>query len=136
MLLALAGCTFSQTHPAVTAGIAGGVVGFGGCYVDGVKTSTCGIVGGAAALFLGGIAAIVTLIADTNAPEPPPSDEELGPNGTIRVHTQTPLPPLAPDAGVADAAASDAAAADAAPIAVPPAPDAAPAADAGVDSAP
>ena len=137
MLFALAGCTFSQKHTPVTVGVAAGVIGFGGCYVDNVKASTCGIVGGSAALFLGGIAALVTLIADTSAHElPPQPDLDQDQQGRVRVHTHTALPPVLPDAGVplVDAA-----------LPSPPPPllpgDAAPAADAppadaGVDSAP
>ena len=126
LLFTLCGCTFATEHPAVTAGIAGGTIGFGGCYVDGVKSSTCGIVGGSTALFLGGIAALVTLLADTSAHDLPP-DDELQPDGdaAVRVRTHTAPPPLLPDAGVdASPPPPDAAAADA------------PRADAGVDSAP
>ena len=115
LLLALCGCTFTQKHPEVTVGVAGGIVGFGACYVDDVKASTCGIVGGASAVFLGGITALVTLLTDTSAHQLPP-DEEL---------TEPPVPTIVrhhADAGVDAAPPSDAALPlDAAPA---PAPDA------------
>src|SRR5690348_11966418 len=101
LLLTLCGCTLSTQHPAVVAGIAGGTMGFGACEIDGVKSSTCGIVGGSTALFLGGIAALVTLIADTGAHDLPP-DDELQPDSeaAVRVRTHTAPPPVLPDAGV------------------------------------
>jgi hypothetical protein len=57
-----------------------------------------GIVG----LGLGGLAWLVTEFADTNAHELPPDDEML-PDGAVRVHTHTELPPVPIDAGVIDA---------------------------------
>lgn len=125
VLLALCGCTFASKHPSVTVGIASGTIGFGACYIDGVKGSTCGIVGGSTALFLGGIAALVTLIADTGSHQLPP-DDELQPDdeAAVRVRTHTAPPPVLPDAGVDAAPPADAPPADAPP------------ADAGVDSAP
>lgn len=102
VLVLLCGCEFSQKHPAVTVGIASGIVGFGGCELDEVKAKTCAEIGGAAAVFLGGIAALVTLFADTEDHELPP-DEEMLPSGAVKVRTHTLLPPgLAIDAGVAD----------------------------------
>jgi hypothetical protein len=93
LLVALCGCTFTQKYPAVTVGIAGGVVGFGACYVDDVKASTCGIVGGATAVFLGGITALITLLTDTSAHQLPP-DEEL------QEPAERPIVRARPDAGV------------------------------------
>ena len=78
LVLALAGCAFSQKHPAVTAAITGAVVGGLACEIDSpAEQSTCGIIAGGAAVFLGGITALVTLFADPSDHElPPPSDEE------------------------------------------------------------
>jgi hypothetical protein len=103
VLLALLGsCEYSQKHPAVPIGIAGGIVGFGGCEMDSVRVSTCGEIGGIVALGLGGLAALVTLFADTEDHQLPP-DEEMLPSGAVRVRTHTLLPPgLAIDAGVID----------------------------------
>lgn len=109
VLALLVSCEFSQKHPAVPIGIAGGIVGFGGCEMDQVKVSTCGEIGGIVAIGLGGLAALVTLFADTEDHSLPP-DEEMLPSGAVRVRTHAQLPPgLAVDAGVAiDAAAPDA----------------------------
>jgi hypothetical protein len=130
LLVTLCGCTYSSQHPAVAAGIAAGTIGFGACEIDSVKTSTCGIIGGSTGLVLGGIAALVTLIADTGAHDLP-ADDELPPGtgADIRVRTHTAPPPVLPDAGVDGTAPSPA---DAGP---PPDAPPAPPADAGVDSA-
>jgi hypothetical protein len=116
LALGLGSCEFSQRHPAVAAGITGGVVGFMGCEVDSVDVKTCAIVGGSAAAFLGGIAALATLLFETNDPEPVPveGDQEMTEGGAIKVHTRTAPPPVLIDAGVvavdapADAVAPDA----------------------------
>ena len=107
LLVALAGCA---KHPTITAGVTGGTIGFSACYLDVEKAGTCGIVGGSAALFLGGLVAIVTYFTDTSAHELKFDDDE-----EMRPVEREPL-----DAGV-DAAPPDAAAR---------------AADSGVDSAP
>jgi hypothetical protein len=90
-------------HPALTVGIGGGAVGLASCEIQGGAQSTCGIITGAVALGLGGLAWLVTQFADTNAHELPPDDEML-PDGAVRVHTHTELPPVPLDAGVPDAA--------------------------------
>ncbi len=108
-VLALAlvlGCTGRKAPIAVS--ITGGVMGFAACEADSVKVSTCGAIGGSAALFLGGIALIVTLLFDTEEHTLPPDEESLAPSGAIRVRTHTAPPPVMIDAGVADGAAADA----------------------------
>jgi hypothetical protein len=67
--------------------------------MDDVRMSACGEIGAATAVFLGGIAAIVTLIADTDD-HSLPSDDTEAPE-IVRVRTHTAPPPVAPDAGVA-----------------------------------
>ncbi|MGE5187321.1 MAG: hypothetical protein ACM31C_34975 [Acidobacteriota bacterium] len=92
-------------HPAVSAAIAGGVIGFGGCEIDSVKVGTCGIIGASTAVALGGIAWLVTTLFDTEDHAITFSDDdELTPQGGVKVHTQTAPPPLPIDAGVPDAA--------------------------------
>ena len=106
LVLALAcGCT---RHPALTVGVAAGSVGLLSCEINDVSQGTCAIVGGGAALVLGGIAALVTYFADTSAHQLPP-DEEMLPSGALRVRTHTEPPPVPIDAGLADAAVGDAA---------------------------
>jgi len=63
--LALASCESAVKHPAITAGIVGGAIGFGSCEMDSVAAKTCAVIGGSTALFLGGVAALVTLLLDT-----------------------------------------------------------------------
>jgi hypothetical protein len=108
LVLGLAGCTFSQRHPAVAAAIVGGAVGFGACEIDDshIAVSTCGLVGGAAAVFLGGIVAIVTLFVDPEGHELPPEplDEEALPPIVRHPH----VAPATIDAGVTDAGPADA----------------------------
>lgn len=115
LLLALATATGScAKHPAITAAVAGGVIGFSGCEIDSVKVSTCGIIGGSTALALGGIAWLVTTLFDTEDHQITFSDDdELTPQGGVKVHTQTAPPPVEIDAGVADAPVADAHVADA-----------------------
>jgi len=114
LLVALCGCA---KHPAVTIGVAGGGIGLLTCEMNGASQQTCGIITAAVALGLGGLAALVTTFADTSAHQLGP-DEEITPEGTVKLHTHTALPPVPLDAGVPDAAF------DAAPV------------DAGVDAAP
>ena len=90
-------------HPALTVGIGGGAVGLVSCEIQGGAQSTCGIITGAVALGLGGLAWLVTQFADTNAHQLT-GDDEMLPDGAVRVHTHTELPPVPLDAGVADAA--------------------------------
>jgi len=118
LLLALAGCASAVKHPAIAAGIAGGVVGFSACEIDNVDTKTCGLVAGSTALFLGGIAWLVTTIFDTEDHELVGPDDEAEAairNGALKVDTQNEPPPGLPDAGISldagaprDAPATDA----------------------------
>ncbi|HEY1556039.1 MAG TPA: hypothetical protein VGF94_14475 [Kofleriaceae bacterium] len=101
LALLLASCGSPQRRPTITAAVAGAAMGFGGCEIDGVKDSTCAILGGSAALFLGGIAALVTLFVDTDSHQLDPDDEIPPP-----VHSFTALPPGLIDAGVANAPAA------------------------------
>ena len=66
-LVALPACESAAKHPAITIGAVGGTLGFGLCELSVGDAKTCGIIGGTAALALGGITALVTLLADTNA---------------------------------------------------------------------
>ena len=90
-------------HPALTVGIGGGAIALGSCEIQGGSQESCGIITGAVALGLGGLAWLVTEFADTNA-HTLPADDEMLPDGTVRVHTRTELPPVPLDAGVPDAA--------------------------------
>ena len=90
-------------HPALTVGIAGATVGLASCEIQGGEQKTCGIVTGIVGLGLGGLAWLVTQLADVNEHKIPDDDEML-PNGAVRVHTHTDLPPVPLDAGVPDAA--------------------------------
>ena len=125
MLAGLLSCESAAKHPAITIGAVAGTISFGACELSVDKLGTCGIAGGVAALTLGGITALVTLLADTNAHDEPPADldEEGHPRGST---TEGPpglpawmmdggVPPISQpvtqsDAGVPvpDAAASDA----------------------------
>ncbi len=48
-----AGCAYAVRHPAVTAGVVGGVLGFGTCKLASDDLGACAAVGGGAAAFLG-----------------------------------------------------------------------------------
>src|SRR5690242_20791295 len=94
LLLVLCGCAFAQRHAAITAGVVGGVIGYGTCAMDGPKASTCALIGGSTALFLGGVVAIVELVADTSAHQLPPDDgPQILPNGAVLIHSHPALPP-------------------------------------------
>jgi len=54
----LGGCSFAVKHPAATAAIVGGTVGFGMCELNVGRPGTCAVVGGAAGGFLGIVAAL------------------------------------------------------------------------------
>jgi len=108
LVVAIALTVSCAKHPALTVAIGGGTVGLASCEIQGGRQETCGIITGAVALGLGGLAWLVTEFADTNAHELPPDDEML-PDGAVRVHTHTELPPVPIDAGFQDAALGDAA---------------------------
>jgi len=108
VVVAIALTLSCANHPALTVGIGGGAVGLASCEIQGGRQETCGIITGIVGLGLGGLAWLVTTLADTNAHELPPDDEML-PDGAVRVHTRTELPPVPLDAGSPDAAMADAA---------------------------
>src|SRR5947208_1598969 len=83
-LLGLSSCESAAKHPAITIGTVAGTIGFGTCEISVARVGTCGIIGGTAALALGGITALVTLLANTNAPDEPTGDldEEGRPRGS------------------------------------------------------
>jgi hypothetical protein len=69
LCIALTGCTFGVKHPAITAGIVGGVVGLGTCEIgtgfdlaDGKTQGQCGLIAGGAGLLLGGIVALAVVL--------------------------------------------------------------------------
>jgi len=118
LAITLVSCGSPQRRPTIAAAVAGATIGFGACEIDNVDASKCALVGGAAALALGGIAALVTLLVDTDAHELQPDDEDL--EDWQRAQGVTPPPPGLPDdAGIADAALPDAPAADARAIDAP-----------------
>jgi hypothetical protein len=80
-LISLSGCESAAKHPAITVGTVAGTMGFGLCELSVAELGTCGIIGGVAALGLGGITALVTLLADTTAHEEPATGETQ-PGGT------------------------------------------------------
>jgi hypothetical protein len=69
-------CAPAVRHPAITAAVAGGVIGFGACEVESISVGTCGLIGGGAAVFLGGIAALVLWLS-------PPSDHQILQGGSL-----------------------------------------------------
>jgi hypothetical protein len=105
LLLVLATCA---KHPAITVGVGAGSIALLTCEANGASQEACGIITGSVVVFLGGLAALVTAFADTDAHMLPP-DEELTPQGTVKLHTHTDLPPVPLDAGVPDAVPPDAA---------------------------
>jgi hypothetical protein len=108
-----AGCA---NHPSISAAVAGGTIGFGACYVDVNKASTCSVVGASTAVFLGGLTWLATRLLGGNDDHIIYDDDPVDPRDRkiVREH---------PDAGVDAEAAS-------------PAIDAAARPDAGVDSPP
>src|SRR5690349_6385848 len=114
-LVSLAGCESAAKHPAITIGTVTGTMGFGLCELSVADVGTCAIVGGAAALALGGITALVYLLADPNAqPDAPVQEEapreyvtEPPPGLPAWMQTDAGVPALAPDAALVDAAGTD-----------------------------
>jgi len=121
-LVSSGGCESAAKHPAITIGTVTGTMGFGLCELSVGDTRTCLAVGGIAGLALGGITALVTLLANTNAPEEPVTEEQgtgarddvTAPPPGLPAWMQTdggvpPQPMTQSDAGVApaDAAAVD-----------------------------
>lgn len=106
-LLLLAGCA---RHPIATVAVGAGSIGLLTCEANSASLwkshdtahvqATCGIFTAGAALFLGGLAAIVTHFAQSEASAPPPPQEHVLPSGAVRVHTRAEPPPVPVDAGV------------------------------------
>lgn len=90
-----AGCNFAVKHPAATAGIAGGGIGFGTCALESDHTSTCAIIGASTAAFMFAVAYVAIwamggddddhLIVDPALanPEDGPSDIPVDQRGDI-----------------------------------------------------
>jgi len=102
-LVAIALMLSCARHPALTVGIAGGSIGLLSCEIQQGEQQNCGIITAAVGLGLGGLAWLVTTFADTDAHQLPNDDDEVLPNGAVRVHSRTELPPVPLDAGVIDA---------------------------------
>lgn len=105
----LVGCA---RHPVATVAIGAGSVGLLTCEANSLSLwrshdtahvqATCGIFTAGAALFLGGLTAIITHFAEAE-PIAPPAEEHMLPSGAVRVRTRTEPPPPSVDAGVAPA---------------------------------
>ena len=92
-------CASAVRHPAITAGTVGFTVGFVACEAEEAGLGKCAAVGGGAALFLGGIAALVLWLS-------PPDDEPVTEGEVV---DGPPLRTFTHDAGVLpDARAIDA----------------------------
>lgn len=113
LVVSLSGCTFAVEHPAATAGILGGSIGFGTCEVgtDFDEHASCGLVGAGAALVLGGVVLLATLLGGEGntvltqptselpqRPEPPSIDDpQPAPADTPTTTSPTTSPtPIAP----------------------------------------
>lgn len=119
LVFGLAGCTFATKHPAATAGIAAGSMGFTTCFIAVEKLDSCGAVGGIAALGIFGITWLATTFLVTDADE---LEEQEAQDSMRRVKSEgeppgeyvppepNPLPATAIDAGVPppDATSADA----------------------------
>ncbi len=109
LVFGLAGCTFATKHPAATAGIAAGSVGFTTCFVAVEKLDSCGAVGGIAALGIFGVTWLATTFLVSNADELEAQEQEDAlrrvqsegePPGEYLPPEPNPLPATAIDAGV------------------------------------
>ena len=113
-LVSFTGCESAAKHPAITIGAVTGTMGFGLCELSVGDLGTCAIVGGIAAGALGGITALVYLLANPNAPEEPEAQDQQGPGARDDVNAPPPGLPdwMRTDAGVPDAGIPDAASVD------------------------
>jgi hypothetical protein len=75
-LLSFSGCETAAKYPGTTIGTVTGTMTFGLCELSVARPGTCLLIGGAAGLALGGITALVNLLANTNAPVDPAAQEE------------------------------------------------------------
>ena len=99
-------------HPVIIVAATAATIGRLSCEADDGTAKVCALTTAIVAVALGGLAALVTEFADTNAHQLPP-DEEITTGGTLRLHTHTAPPPVPLDAGIADAPIADAPIADA-----------------------
>ena len=110
-LLVLALCAGCAKHPPVTVGVAAGAIGFGACMVDDAHAGTCGIIGGGAAVLLGGLTALIMLVADTGdhsiPPDEQPEPEIIRKPRTHAVDAGVDAPVPAPESAPADAGVVD-----------------------------
>jgi hypothetical protein len=99
LCISITGCAFAVKHPAVTIGGVAGVIGLGSCELatDFDSHGTCAIIGGAAALALGGIVALAVLLGGEGhtvlVEDPPPPLEREKPTPAP---APAPAPPSAP----------------------------------------
>ncbi len=108
VILALSSCAFAVKHPAATAGIVGGTLGFTTCEIgsDFDAHGTCGIVGAGAAALLGGAVLLAILAGgegntvltepvtdEPQRPEPPSIDDPVPAPMVPSPPTKLPLPP-------------------------------------------
>lgn len=109
LVFGLAGCTFATKHPAATAGIAAGSMGFTTCFIGVEKLDSCGAVGGIAALGIFGITWLATtfLVTDADELEEQEAQDSMRrvksdgePPGEYLPPEPNPLPATAIDAGV------------------------------------
>ena len=103
LAIAAPGCEFAVKHPAITAGLASGIIGFGGCELDAQRAGPCALAGGIVGVGLGGIAALVLwAVGDRNtdpdaAAIPDPSTGAIGDEPVrVRVRAKQELPPDCP----------------------------------------
>jgi hypothetical protein len=122
LALGATSCTFAVKHPAATAAIVGGTIGFTTCELgtDFEEHAACGLVGGGAAALLGGVVLLATLLGGEGdtvlrgdpaeaprelptiedpepAPEPPPPPPiELTPSPVPGAEPTPPPPPPLP----------------------------------------
>lgn len=123
------GCAFAVHHPAVTAGILGGVVGLTTCELetDFDEHGTCALIGGGAAALLGAVAGVAILLGgegNTVLQEPMPAEEPI-----LRRKKPAPAPAQVPEPAPVPAPGPTTApvpAPDPAPAAPAPAPPSAP----------
>ena len=114
LIVSLSSCEFAVKHPAATAGIVGGTLGFSTCEIGTGAHGACAAVGAGAALLLGGAVFVAMLLGgegntvlidptDEQGPEPPSIDD---------------VPPPVPTAPPPDAPAAEPAP-DATPVPAP-----------------
>jgi hypothetical protein len=92
------GCAFAVDHPAVTAGIVGGTLGFGTCKLASDSYGTCAVVGGGAGAFLGLVAAAALWLGgDGHSVMIEEQAQPLPDDGRPRKRRRSPDEPAAPN---------------------------------------